>query len=1336
MRTLLTTVLVCFGTVFGMLQAQTDEAYLSKFMGAVHLEWQQAAGMSAPSQPMGWQSKKVHGFMGNDASVRQQAPLEHPWHFYTVDAEGKLGTAEPITFPHHFNEERDYTKGWYVTNYNLDNHDGKRMVLMLNRLDLLSVVFVNGKRFGHHLGSYTPFEFDITEVSTAGQNTLAIFVHDRTAAVDGDKAYNQLGPEWLKSPYSQGREDKILKGGIDDAPILEMREPTHLKDVFVKTSTRKKELEIAYELTSHSALEDGATLSFEVYKWPKGEKVALEIPNETVDKPVGSIRVPWFDPELWSPNSPNLYVLRTQVQNGSQKDVLETRFGFREFWIAGKMFMLNGVPTRLRGESTFRTHGSDIESHKQRFLLYKELFGSNSSRIHAFMPHGDIIKAADEAGVLLINQSAIWSVNVMFYKNGGDRFLKNTEKEFEEWAKRDRNSPSVVIWDVENEMLRYNYELHLPWVSKLPGFIKKYDDTRPFNFSGGGWFSEKQDMASLHMQEHYTHITKDWQKKGTYPLLMGEFWVGGRMEQRLPTSPELRSVEQRYLEEAKIYQERLLEMRYLGVTGIMPFRISLLSFDREQSPESPSYHRPAHITRKIKHALQPESVFFWPRQNYLPANDSLQKKLVVCNDSDSINVYEVSWKWEGQPEKKKIITLHPAEKQLVAIGEVAPGNATKLIAQLKRNTITISADTLSIHPLSLPTRKINKTVLVYQDKNLAQTLISLGIKARTIDKVPETVGQGLLLIPEQANNRELNAQKAALLAFLEKGGNILCLKQSEAPLWFPVTFQFWSAYQTSPHTYEKMGWEGLHKKLFYSKTAPILAPDHPVFSGDRNTSLHLWDDYDGRVSDDVFVRPANVGNYEQGNWRPLASGTRREHVSLAELFYGKGTLLTCQLNMLDNLDNVQARNLMLNMLDYLAKKQPHQFSEKSAVVGAMSPKDLASSIGTSVATFLGTKAVDGQLMLAFEGSPISKIKEWATKGGTVLVLSDSVAEAFEGIETQKPPNASYQATKIQDHLLLQGVSSGSFINADTPIIDGYFSKIPAEATVLLQGFKGVNFWNIKEAGPVMFSIPHGAGEIIFSTLKISNDPSALSKEFLALLLTNAGVKIQSDIAKTTEVVTVKKTVPIEIDGVLNEWLEDMEDRFVTPYIHAEPIYLTSEHIVEGPPRFDLDLSAINYMLWDEKALHIAAVVFGEGKTYETGIEYGGAKEYVQEIKYNNDLIQITVKNRKAIVLVNGKAISEDLVKIAAMNSSELTDATKLQFNHILASGKIARVENLTGETLELKIPWELLLSRPSDTEPKALISIASKGSKLQVPQPALSISKETWLQLKLNAKGK
>ncbi len=1334
MRTKICLFSLIFFLSYSVIHAQPDENYIHKLTGDVNLDWLKSVGNSLSNQTISWSSKSVQGFNNTSSLARKQAILQHPWFFYPVDSKQNSFKPTEIKFPHHFEKVRSYKAGWYFTKYTLDEFSKKRLVLMLNRVDLFSMVYLNGNRIGYHFGSYTPFEFDITNASVAGDNVLAIFVHDRSAAVDGDKAYNQLGPEWLKSSYSQGRANDILKGGMDDAPILELRENISLKDVFIKTSTRTGEMQIEYELAFKNNKATPSTLSFEVMKWPNGERVNLQIPDVAIDEVVeGSYlcNVNWPNPDLWSPENPNLYILRTTIKNGKSTDVVETRFGFREFWNEGKTFMLNGIPIKLRGESTFRPIITGEGGYKKTFELYKQLFGSNACRIHATMPHGDMVLAADEAGILLIDQSAIWSVNVMFYKNGGEWFLKNTEKEFEEWVKRDRNSPSVVIWDVENEMLRYNYEMHLPWVSKLPGFIKKYDTTRPFNFSGAGWFSNQQDMVSLHMQEHYTRIMKDWNQKGTCPLLMGEFWVGGRMEQRIPTSLEFTSAKERYVEEAKIYEEKLLEMRYLQLSGVMPFRISLLGFYRGEDATNPNLlTRTNDVIQKIQHGMQPVTVFFWPRRNYTSASKTFKRELVICNDSETEKIFDISWGWENQADKVKSLTLQPAEQRKITIEDTAPLKDQKLIATLQNNGKIISTDTLLIHPIVLPASIISKKIKVYQDEGLVKILSSKGFSAQLTTSIPKAGDKVIFIIPEHANNRVLNSQKIEILDFLRNGGTVLCLKQDQAPSWFPLKFEFWSANQTSPHTYARMGWQGLHKNLFYSKIAPLLAPTHPIFNGINGSNLHLWDNYDGRVSDDVFVRPANVNKFQQGNWRPLAAGTRREHVSIVELFYGEGTLLSCQLNIMDNIDNIQASSLFVNMLSYLSDKPAAIFNNKVAVRGSLNPMDLSILTGAAEATFRNAQFKKNDLMLAFNGSDITEIKEWAVKGGKVLVLSDSLSQAFEGVKMSHGKNKRYLATKIADHTLLQGVSSANFLQSDQQFISSYFTAIPSNAKVLLQGFDGASFWRLEEVGPVMISIPFGKGEIILSALNIEKQTSVSAQELLSLILTNQGVPIPFANTTNFDEVIIKKTVPITIDGILNEWLEDMEDKNVTQYIHAQPVFLTSENIIKGPPEFDLNLSAINYFLWNEKALYIAGVVFGEELTYETGISYGSEKIYNQEFKLNDDVISISVKNKMANVLVNGVPISNEWIGVAQINSNEMTDATNLHFNYILASGKIASVQNLIGETFELMIPWQLLKHKSTDESVRSIVSLESKETKIQVPLAEDSSLKSNWLKMK------
>ena len=740
--------LIAFGFLFlpRVSQAQPDEAYIQKLTGQIDTAWLQSAGQSVSIQPLQWQDRKAPGFSRVAQDARKQALLSQPWQFYPVETSGTPSEPTEVQLPHRFEKERDYKSGWYMTKFQIDQPGDKRYILMLNRVQMFCIVYVNGKPCGQHFGAYTPFEVDMSAALQTGENVIAIFVYDQSATVEGNKVYNQISYTRLRSIYNPNAEVKELPGGISDIPILEVRAKTHIKDIFVKTSTRKNELAVEVELpTARSSAP--CQVSFALLSWPDGEPVDLTVPGFVTDHARSrfSSRTAWPNPKLWSPDHPNLYVLRTTLKSEQGTDVLETRFGFREFWVEGQSFMLNGTPIRLRGESYYFPILPGRDFHRELFKTHKQLFGANACRLHAFMPPVEVIYGADEAGVLLIDQSAIWSENASYYKNGGDWFLKNVEKEFEEWARRDRNCPSAVIWDVENEMLRVSYEEHLPWVKQLPAFIEKFDTTRPFNNSGQGWFNPDQDMVLLHMQEHYSKIMADWKARDTRPLIMGEFWVGGRMERRIPTSPEFVNSAQRYLAEAQVYEDYMLEMRYRGVSGVMPFRISRLAFLQPRSAEGCDFTPPDQlnmkirsdaVVQKIKHGLQPVSIFFWPRQNYIAAEGSFKRELVICNDAEEAKELTVSWAWDNRERKRKIIHLQQAEQHRIPIDEIPPAGAGNIVATVSSDQQVLSTDTLRTPTIPSPAISSSKPIRVYKDQKLTDTLTNLGLQATSSESIP------------------------------------------------------------------------------------------------------------------------------------------------------------------------------------------------------------------------------------------------------------------------------------------------------------------------------------------------------------------------------------------------------------------------------------------------------------------------------------------------------------------------------------------------------------------------------------------------------------------------
>jgi hypothetical protein len=490
----------------------------------------------------------------------------------------------------------------------------------------------------------------------------------------------------------------------------------------------------------------------------------------------------------------------------------------------------------------------------------------------------------------------------------------------------------------------------------------------------------------------------------------------------------------------------------------------------------------------------------------------------------------------------------------------------------------------------------------------------------------------------------------------------------------------------------------------------------------------MWNTFDGRVADDAYERPSSIGLYESGNWRPLTASAKNTQMSLAEIFYGKGTLLACQLHVIENLENPQAKRLFDNMVSYLSQKNPETFNGTVKIAGNITPEkisELTLAIKNNLVDDANTK-----YLFAFKDTNQEKIQEWTENGGTVVVFSNQLAENFNDVSIlANKVGADYVATKVNNHPLLEGISSGNF---KSTLTNGYFTNIPRNAKVLLQGFETtMGLWRIEEAGPVMISMPYEKGEVILSTIEIDEKSNNAAKEFLRQLLTNIKVPVKYTELKP-ETISIKKTVPITVDGKLDEWLDDMDDRFVSQYVHATPVYLTSQHTVEGPTAYDLKLSGINYFLWNKAGLHIAGVVFSEEKTDMSDVKYGAAKAYTQQILFNDDVINIEFKDGKSTVQVNGKTQGDLVFKNGQLDSKFMTDATKLQFSYINGGGDITTLYNLVGETYELTIPWGQLTSRQSKEKSKVMIHLGSKGTKLQVPLTADKGLKDTWMDFKFS----
>ena len=217
----------------------------------------------------------------------------------------------------------------------------------------------------------------------------------------------------------------------------------------------------------------------------KGEVVA------SIDGQKGAADV--LNPQLWSPETPNLYIARTRVYKESkvesQKskaivDEVNTRFGIRSLsYTPEKGFQLNGETRKFKGVCLHHDLGPlGAAVHKEALVHQIKMLqdmGCDAIRTSHNMPAPELVELCDEMGMMMmIEPFDVW--------NHG-KTENDYSKEFNEWWKRDitnmvkqyRNNACVMLWSSGNEVWNQVLPDGIEIVTKLQDLFHQLDPTRP-----------------------------------------------------------------------------------------------------------------------------------------------------------------------------------------------------------------------------------------------------------------------------------------------------------------------------------------------------------------------------------------------------------------------------------------------------------------------------------------------------------------------------------------------------------------------------------------------------------------------------------------------------------------------------------------------------------------------------------------------------------------------------------------------------------------------------------------------------------------------------------------
>lgn len=328
---------------------------------------------------------------------------------------------------------------------------GKKLFLYFEGANQETEVFLNGKKIGNHIGGYTGFRVPLMALKFNGTDEITVKVDNR---------YNEnIAP--LTADFT-------FFGGLYRSVSLMVLETAHFEDnqygsngVFVKAenvneasaevivsgnfinNNSEKQLIVSNTLIDNKGNKINETKFLTSAK--TNQLVAFQLPKINVAKP-----------NLWSPESPYLYLATTKLidyKTGKILDEIKTPVGLRFFsFDVDKGFFLNGKPYKLMGASRHQDYAG-LGNAVSKSLQVKDVellkdMGGNFLRIAHYPQDQAVLDACDRLGIL-----ASVEIPIVNEITENIAFTANSKAMQLEMIKQNYNHPSIIIWAYMNEVL-------------------------------------------------------------------------------------------------------------------------------------------------------------------------------------------------------------------------------------------------------------------------------------------------------------------------------------------------------------------------------------------------------------------------------------------------------------------------------------------------------------------------------------------------------------------------------------------------------------------------------------------------------------------------------------------------------------------------------------------------------------------------------------------------------------------------------------------------------------------------------------------------------------------
>ena len=362
--------------------------------------------------------------------------------------------------------------GWYRKTITPDaSMEGRRVLLDFEGIMYVGDVWLNGQHIGGTDYGYVGFEIDVTKLLRYGQpNEIKVKAHTMT----------EKNSRW----YTGGGLFRNVSLISTPADLYFERHPLYI------TTRDNRFVTVSADYTNRTKAKQ-TTMKVSIYD-PSGQLVVEKTvqrgshpQTRTLTIQMPETEIP--SPQLWDVDSPRLYKAVAQLlrEDGTVADEVSEQFGIRTIEYGPQFGMkLNGRKVLLKGYANHHSLGAlgaaaYPRAIEKRIQLMKQ-FGINHIRTSHNPYSRDFIRLCDKYGILVVDE--LYDKWTQQHTGGRVPFLNHWAQDVTEWIKRDRNSPSVVMWSLGNELQQ---DPNLPFndwgvtcYKMMKPVLERYDSTR------------------------------------------------------------------------------------------------------------------------------------------------------------------------------------------------------------------------------------------------------------------------------------------------------------------------------------------------------------------------------------------------------------------------------------------------------------------------------------------------------------------------------------------------------------------------------------------------------------------------------------------------------------------------------------------------------------------------------------------------------------------------------------------------------------------------------------------------------------------------------------------